>query len=100
MLLEVTTTNYNLYGTICIVAGIAFSLIVGRRKFYRRNSAGMEEYKNYSSAVANGCLNKMMRLIGVFLIFLGIMFRFMGCMRPIVKQNSVNQTQEKHQSRQ
>lgn len=100
MLLEVTATNHGLYGTICIIVGIGLFLLVGRRRFYRRNSAGLEEYKNYSSAVANGCLNKLMKLIAIILIFAGIMFRFMACSQSYKERQNYMQSQEKRKTKQ
>ncbi len=81
MLLEIITPSYGIYGTLCIVVGIALFLIVGRRRFYLRNQSGLEEYKNYSSAVANSCLNKGMKLLGLGLIFMGLMLRFSACVQ-------------------
>ncbi|MFT4203516.1 MAG: hypothetical protein QM610_06330 [Chitinophagaceae bacterium] len=79
MLIQIHPLSNSIYGTVCIVVGIALFLIVGRRRFYRRNQAGLETYSSYSSAVANGCLNKSLKLLGLGLLFIGIMIRFMAC---------------------
>lgn len=55
-----------------IIIGIALKLLVGRRRFYRRNVAGLEEYKNYRSALGNNFLNRSISVIDTILIFVGI----------------------------
>lgn len=61
------------------IIGIVLKLLVGRRKFYRRNVAGLEEYKNYRSALSNRFLNKIMSTIGTILIIVGIVGYFYTC---------------------
>ena len=79
MIIAINPIHANLYGNICIILGIGLLILRSRRKFYRRNSAGIEEYKNYTSAVGNGCLNKLMKLSAFFLLLMGIVFKSTGC---------------------
>lgn len=56
-----------LYGIIFLVIGQLIAFYVGRREFYRRNEAGMEEFKNYTSAVTNKIFEKILSIIaGIF----------------------------------
>ncbi|QEC73586.1 hypothetical protein FSB73_19875 [Arachidicoccus ginsenosidivorans] len=70
-------------GLIMIGIGIAIKYFVKRRRFYRRNQYGMEVYKNFASASANGCLNKLASLLGTACILIGILLSFGGCMSKI-----------------
>lgn len=54
-----------------MLIGFVLLLIVGRRRFYRRNVAGVEEYKSYTSALSNKFLNLILWFLGIVLIFGG-----------------------------
>lgn len=54
---------------IFLAARIDLPYFVNRRKFNRRNVAGIEEYKNYEYAEGNSILNKLLKIIA-YLCFL------------------------------
>lgn len=47
-----TSTTLLLYAIPFAIAGIAGKHVVQRRRFYRRNPAGIEEFRNYGAMVA------------------------------------------------
>ena len=47
-------------------------LFIGRRRFYRRNQAGLEEYGSYKSALANAAVNKIVSIASALFFFLGV----------------------------
>ncbi len=61
-----------IFGVLALVIGIALKLIIGRRRFYRRNSAGGEGYKNYRSALLTPFWESTLTFIGGLLIIFGI----------------------------
>lgn len=84
-------------GVFLIVAGVAIRLFAGRRKFYRTNKYGKEEFSNYTSKTTNGCLDRTGGLIAGCLIILGIIFVFIGCLnndrfRPPTSQKKADTT--------
>lgn len=61
------------WGIIFIATGLAARFFIGRRKFNRRNVAGIEEHINYSSALGNAVFDKIISITGFIVIALGIM---------------------------
>lgn len=53
-------------------ATIGLFLWVGRRHFYRTNAAGVEEFKNYRSAVLSGFIEWVAMVLGLLLILPGL----------------------------
>ena len=68
--------GYFFGGIILCLIGIGGRLLVARRKFYRRNEAGIEEYNNYTSALANSAFNKTIGIVANITIFVGVVFIF------------------------
>ena len=58
-------------GFVFIALGLSGIFWVGRRRFYRRNMAGVEEFEGYGKAVATTVLEKLLNLICVVLTILG-----------------------------
>jgi hypothetical protein len=74
-----------IWGILFVIAGVAMRLFVGRRKFYRTNEAGVEEFKGYGSALANSALEKILSLGGIVAIIFGALLvatYFFGPSRP------------------
>lgn len=61
-----------IFGVLALIIGIALKLFIGRRKFYRRNSAGAEGFKNYRSSLITPFWENLLTLAGTILIILGI----------------------------
>lgn len=58
-------------GASALAIGIALRLFVGRRRFYRRNQAGLQEFKNYRRAIGISFIEKLLMIIGSLLIVIG-----------------------------
>lgn len=70
------------WGIVFLAAGGGGLFFVGRRKFYIRNEAGLEEYNSYTSALANSVVNKIISVAAVLAIFMGISFIGFGLFAP------------------
>jgi hypothetical protein len=72
---------FNLRGVIMALAvgviffiGGAFGLYwTGKRAFYRRNSAGIQEFNSYSEALVTNALESIVRIGSLIGIVLGVM---------------------------
>jgi len=61
--------------------GGAFGLYwTGKRAFYRRNSAGIQEFSSYSGALVTNALEGIIRIGSLIGIVLGVMMIFMWFM--------------------
>lgn len=67
-----------LFGLIILAVGIAGIFYVRRRKFYRRNMAGVEEFKSYGSAVGTNFFESLIGAISFFVILLGGLITLVG----------------------
>ena len=65
-------TSNLIAGLIILILGIAGKLFVGRREFYRRNEAGVEEFKSYTSAVASTTIERIISFISGIAVVLGL----------------------------
>jgi LPXTG-motif cell wall-anchored protein len=65
-------------GLIILALGIAGVFYVRRRKFYRRNMAGIEEFKSYGSAVGTQFLESLIGAVSFFVILIGALFMLLG----------------------
>jgi len=45
---------------------------IGRRKFYRRNMAGVEEFEGYGKAVASNFFEGLINIVSGIMLLLGI----------------------------
>jgi hypothetical protein len=57
--------------TICFASITAIHLFIGRRRFYRTNVAGIQEFKNYRSAILNQFVEGVLGLISMILFVVG-----------------------------
>lgn len=60
-------------GASALAIGIALRLFVGRRRFYRRNQAGLQGFKNYRRAIGISFIEKILMLVSSLLIVVGIL---------------------------
>lgn len=58
-------------GLICLMVGAAGLYIRGKRKFHRRNVAGVEEFKSYGLAVVTNFLESALGVVSFALLALG-----------------------------
>lgn len=61
-----------IFGVLALIIGTALKLFIGRRNFYRRNSAGGQGFKNYRSALLTPFWESILAFIGGLLVILGI----------------------------
>lgn len=54
------------------IVGLGLFYLVNRRKFNRRNAAGLEEYKSFENAVGNNIINKILKIVAYMFIIAGI----------------------------
>lgn len=67
-------------GIIFLIGG-AFGLYwTGKRAFYRRNSAGIQEFSSYTGALVTNALEGIIRIGSLIGIVLGVMMIFMWFM--------------------
>ena len=69
-------------GIVLLAAGGFARLWVGRRRFHRRNAAGVEEFQSYGGALATQGIEKLASIAGVVLILLGLMLIATFLFRP------------------
>lgn len=67
-------TSQLVLGIIPIVIGIGLLYWINRRKFYRRNAAGVELFSGYNTAITVRFLERMGKWIAYALIIIGILF--------------------------
>jgi len=60
-------------GVVALTIGIALKLLVSRRRFYRRNQAGLQGFKNYPAAVIIPFFGTILIFIAWLLIVVGIL---------------------------
>jgi hypothetical protein len=60
-----------IFALVLVAIGVAGLLIVGRRAFYRRNAAGVEEHNGFASMLATRAVEKVIRVISSFCLFAG-----------------------------
>lgn len=69
-------------GILFVIIGVTCLLVIGRRRFYRRNEAGLEEFDNYTKAVASTFIEGIISAIAWILIGFGglvaVVYFFVG----------------------
>jgi len=56
-------------GVILLIIGLTLRYLIGRRRFNRRNAAGIPQFSSYGLAVVITCIEKILDVLG-FLFFL------------------------------
>lgn len=75
------TSQFDLYlslggAVLALIAGIALRMWVSRRAFYRRNEAGVEEFKSYSAKLGTNAIEGVVSIISVLLLLFGVFYGF------------------------
>lgn len=65
-------------GVIALVSGLALAAWVGRRRFNRRNFAGVEQFDSFSHAVGSQFLEGLVGMIGALMAFAGFILAFVA----------------------
>lgn len=61
-------------GSIMLIIGWIIRYRIGRRRFNRRNFAGVEVFSSYGKATVTRGFETFMRFLGGIFVFLGIIF--------------------------
>lgn len=64
-------SNLDTNGLILISIGLLMRFLIGRRKFNRRNVAGIEVFSSYLTAVTIRLFERLFNLFGLLLIVFG-----------------------------
>jgi hypothetical protein len=72
-------------GFVFLMAGIAAWFFVGRRRFHRRNAAGIEEFNGYASMLGTRVFEKGLRILAVLLVLAGFGLMMAGVNRNQAK---------------
>ena len=67
-------TSQLILGIVAIALGIGLIYWINRRKFYRRNVAGLEGFSSFESSVFVRFMERIGKLLAYGLIILGILF--------------------------
>jgi hypothetical protein len=70
-----------LFGLLLVVVGIAGRIFVGRRQFYRRNVAGVEEFQGYGSMLGSRFMEGGIRIVSVLIFIVGAVLAIAGYSR-------------------
>jgi len=68
--MERNNIAFMIIGVISLVIGISLKLYVGRRRFYRRNQAGLQTFKYYRNAVVIPVVENVLIFIAWLLILI------------------------------
>jgi hypothetical protein len=61
----------------CIAGSIGIHLYVGRRRFYRTNAAGVEEFESYGRAVRSQLFEAFLALLNLVFLLGGMIAMFL-----------------------
>lgn len=62
-----------IWALVFLAAGFFLRFQINKRQFNRRNVAGIEEFKSYGSAYTTQMAEKVGRLVGIFLMVIGVL---------------------------
>ena len=63
---------YHIYGILFLFVGIFIRYQIGKRRFKRRNIAGLQIYPNYLMGLVITAIETMINLLGMFSIVFGL----------------------------
>lgn len=66
-------TGFFIAGVVLVILSVVIHFVLQRRRFYRRNQAGIETFNSYSSSVFTRVLEGLLRLLSIAM-FLGGLF--------------------------
>ena len=65
-------TNVQIYGIVAIVIGLFIRYQVGRRRFNRRNGAGVQQFGSYNKALMTTATERLFIIVAGLLLIGGI----------------------------
>ena len=66
----------------CIVGYVGIHLYIGRRRFYRTNAAGVEEFESYARAVMSQLFEALLTLLTLVFLLAGVIAMAAVIMAP------------------
>lgn len=67
-------TSQLILGIIALALGVGIIYWINRRKFYRRNVAGLQEFSSFEASVFVRFMERIGKLLAYGLLILGILF--------------------------
>jgi len=67
-------SNPDFTGLVLFIAGLLIRFLIGRRRFKRRNVAGLQVFPGYLAALIITTLELLANLLGFILILAGLVF--------------------------
>ncbi|MDT4841104.1 hypothetical protein D3C71_89430 [compost metagenome] len=61
-----------IFGIISLVTGFLLSVIINKRRFNRRNQAGLQQYSSYEKSVFVSLIERIGKIVAYVLIALGL----------------------------
>ena len=69
---------YNIYGIIFLLIGVFIRYQIGKRRFNRRNIAGLQIYTSYLKGQITATIETLLNLLGILFIVLGSIALIIG----------------------
>jgi uncharacterized membrane protein len=85
-----------IFAIIFLVVGFFLRFQINKRRFNRRNMAGVEEFKSYGSAYTTQIIEKFGRYAGLLLIIVGILMLFSFFFRSSTEAHRTNDKVNQH----
>jgi hypothetical protein len=85
-----------IWAIIFIAGGFYLRFQINKRRFNRRNMAGVEEFKSYGNAYTTQMMEKLGRYVGFFLILIGIFMAISFFFRPSGRAQHTNNNVKQH----
>lgn len=65
-------------GFLMLVVGFVLAFWIGKRRFGRRNFAGVEEFSSFGHAIGSQLAEGVVGLVGALLVFAGFILAYVG----------------------
>lgn len=82
--MDTTVTVLTVLGLILILLSIGIYFFSDRRKFYRRNQSGIEEFNSYSDARFTRFMERLLQILRVILLVAGLICCFLALLVKLV----------------
>lgn len=69
---------YNIYGIIFLIIGVFIRYQIGKRRFNRRNIAGLQIYISYLKGLIIATIETLLNFFGMLCIVLGLIAIILG----------------------
>ncbi|UOE48766.1 hypothetical protein MTO98_30670 [Mucilaginibacter sp. SMC90] len=81
-----TGGNYNnSYALLLIVTGLLIRCLIGRRRFYRRNVAGLQQFPSYRRAICTTILETLLSVIASLFLLAGMLWLALAVLNHLFK---------------